>query len=134
MSNHCALFIDIGALTMKKSLTVLSALLAFTLTAAGQASAHEGHAAHSGSMNSSAQSSEQERHYTKGVVKQVDASRGLIIIHHPPIESLDWEEMTMPFPIVNKGMLQGIKVDDKVELELIMPNDVATIDKITVVN
>lgn len=40
----------------------------------------------------------------------------------------------MPFPIVNKGMLQGIKVDDKVELELIMPNDVATIDKITVVN
>lgn len=119
---------------MKKPFTVLSALLAFTLSMAGQAYAHEGHSNHSESKAaSSGQKAGEERHYTKGVVKQVDAARGLIIIHHPPIESLDWEEMTMPFPIVDKALLQGISEGDNVALELTMPNDVATIDKISVV-
>lgn len=68
------------------------------------------------------------------MVTQVDASRGQIIIHHPPIESLEWEDMTMAFPIVDKALLKGIKVGDKVKLDLIMPDDVATISKIDVIN
>ncbi|WP_159566863.1 copper-binding protein [Budvicia diplopodorum] len=75
-----------------------------------------------------------EMHHTTGTVTQVEASRGLIIIHHPPIASLEWDEMTMPFPIVDKAMLKGIKIGDKVKLDLTMPNDVATISKIEVVN
>lgn len=75
-----------------------------------------------------------ETHHTTGMVTQVDASRGQIIIHHPPIESLEWEDMTMAFPIVDKALLKGIKVGDKVKLDLIMPDDVATISKIDVIN
>lgn len=75
-----------------------------------------------------------EIHHTTGIVTQVDASRGQIIVHHPPIESLEWEEMTMPFPIVDKALLKGIKVGDKVKLDLTMPDDVATISKIEVIN
>jgi Uncharacterized conserved protein len=79
------------------------------------------------------QQNEQEIHYSEGTVKQINPARGLIIVHHPPIESLDWEEMTMVLPVTEKSLLQGIQVGDKVTFDLIMPDDVATISRISVV-
>lgn len=74
-----------------------------------------------------------EIHHTTGTVTHVNAARGQIIIHHPPIDSLEWEEMTMPFPIVDRALLKDIKVGDKVKIDLMMPDDVATISKIEVI-
>lgn len=108
---------------------ILSASLGVTFNLQAETGDHH----HNEKSASVVKSGMPEIHHTTGVVTQVDASRGQIIIHHPPIESLEWEEMTMPFPIVDKALLKGIKVGDKVKLDLTMPDDVATISKIEVI-
>lgn len=115
----------------KKALT--SIIFATFLAISFNLQAHTSDHHHNENGASQVSSGVPEMHHTTGTVTQVDASRGQIIIHHPPIESLEWEEMTMPFPIVDKTMLNGIKVGDKVKLDLTMPDDVATISKIEVV-
>lgn len=75
-----------------------------------------------------------ERYHVHGRVTQVDASRGVIIIHHPPIEELDWEEMTMAFPIVDRTQLSPLRPGDEVQFDLIMPDDVATIETIAAID
>lgn len=109
--------------------TIFSAILAISFSL----QAHTSDRHHNEKGASQISSGVAEIHHTTGTVTLVDAARGQIIIHHPPIDSLEWEEMTMPFPIVDKTMLNGIKVGDKVKLDLTMPDDVATISKIEVV-
>jgi Cu/Ag efflux protein CusF len=57
-------------------------------------------------------------HSGKGVVKQVDAGRGLVTFNHEAISSLKWSAMTMQFPVANKKMLEGLKPGTAVTFQL----------------
>lgn len=74
-----------------------------------------------------------EMHHARAIVTQVNVQRGFVVVHHEPIESLGWEEMTMPLPVTDKKLLDNIQVGDRVLLDLIMPDEVATISAITVI-
>jgi Cu/Ag efflux protein CusF len=57
-------------------------------------------------------------HSGKGVVKQVDAGRGLVTFNHEAIPSLKWSAMTMQFPVADKKMLEGLKPGTAVTFQL----------------
>jgi Cu(I)/Ag(I) efflux system protein CusF len=52
-----------------------------------------------------------------GVIKEIDAKTGLVLIKHDPIESLGWPEMTMNFRVVPAELLKDVKVGDKIKFE-----------------
>ena len=43
-------------------------------------------------------------------------------MEHDPIPSLDWPGMTMDFDVKDKAVLQGVKVGEKVEFDLVKEN------------
>jgi Cu/Ag efflux protein CusF len=53
----------------------------------------------------------------RGVVKKIDAENGLIVIDHEDIGDY-MIAMEMPFPVVNKKILDGLKVGDRVTFVL----------------
>ena len=67
--------------------------------------AGESHAAHA-------------KHRGSGTVIGVDAAKGEIRLEHGPIPSLKWPPMTMPFAVVDRGQLSGVKQGDRVEFDL----------------
>ena len=52
-----------------------------------------------------------------GVVKEIDAKTGMVLIKHDPIPSLGWPEMTMNFRVAAPELLKGVKVGDKIRFE-----------------
>jgi Cu/Ag efflux protein CusF len=57
-------------------------------------------------------------HSGKGVVKQVDAGRGLVTFNHEAIPSLKWSAMTMQFPVADRKMLEALKPGTAVSFQL----------------
>ena len=53
----------------------------------------------------------------KGIIKKIDVAGGSIVIDHEDIGDY-MVAMEMPFPVVNKKILDGLKVGDKVSFVL----------------
>jgi Cu/Ag efflux protein CusF len=53
----------------------------------------------------------------RGVIKKIDVAGGSIVIDHEDIGDY-MVAMEMPFPVVNKKILDGLKVGDKVSFVL----------------
>jgi Cu(I)/Ag(I) efflux system periplasmic protein CusF len=58
-------------------------------------------------------------HKGTGVVTNVDRAGGKVTLKHDPIKSLNWPTMTMAFGVKDKGMLEKLAKDKKVEFEFV---------------
>jgi Cu(I)/Ag(I) efflux system protein CusF len=60
-----------------------------------------------------------DSHKAAGVVKSVNAQKGVVTIAHEPIESLKWPGMTMAFKVKDPAALASVKPGQKVEFEFV---------------
>ena len=60
-----------------------------------------------------------QAHQATGVVKRIDAAKGVVLLKHDPIKSLGWPGMTMDFSVRDKKLLQGLKPEQKVTFEFV---------------
>ena len=88
---------------------VLAALLG------GPALAQSGHDSH----HSMEQPAQPQAHKAAGVVKSVNAEKGVVTIAHGPVESLKWPGMTMGFKAKDQNVQQGLKPGQKVSFEFV---------------
>jgi Cu(I)/Ag(I) efflux system periplasmic protein CusF len=58
-------------------------------------------------------------HKGVGVVKDINAAKGVVTLAHEPIKSLNWPAMTMDFKVKDKSVMDKIKPGDKVEFTLV---------------
>lgn len=65
----------------------------------------------------SSKGSEARSHHGVGVVKKIDAAKGTVTIAHEPIPTMKWPKMTMAFVLKNKGLLEKLAPEQKVEFE-----------------
>ena len=93
---------------MKKTL-VIAALLIVLGSAAPVVSAQADHAAHHGAASAPA-----EAKLAEGTVKKIDKSVGRLTIAHGPLDSLGMPPMTMVFRAAGPGLLDQVKVGDKI--------------------
>lgn len=61
-------------------------------------------------------------HTATGIVKKIDAAKGVITIAHEPVRSLNWPAMTMGFMVKDKALLEKFVVGKKVNFEFV-PGD-----------
>lgn len=61
----------------------------------------------------------QMTHKTTGVVKSVDAQKGVATLAHDPVPTLKWPSMTMSFAVKDKTMLDKLQPGKKVEFEFV---------------
>ena len=92
---------------MKKTL-INTALLAMLGGLAPAAFAQADHAAHHGAESAA------EARLAEGTVKKIDKSAGKLTIAHGPLESLGMPPMTMVFRAAEPGLLDQVKVGDKI--------------------
>lgn len=67
---------------------------------------------------------------THGEVRKIDKETGKITIRHDKIANLNMPPMTMVFKVVDKKMLNDLRVGDKVEFKAISNNGTLTITDI----
>jgi Cu(I)/Ag(I) efflux system periplasmic protein CusF len=109
--------------------------LAVLLALPGAAFAeHKNHSAevhrhHQVAVASSAASS-QPVELTAGEVRKVDRGAGEIIVKHARIKSMDMPAMTMPFSVRETGMLDQVKVGDRIRFAAEVIGDRPTITRI----
>lgn len=60
-----------------------------------------------------------QSHQATGVVKRIDAAKGVVSLKHDPIKSLNWPGMTMDFNVRDPKLLAGIKPDQQVKFEFV---------------
>jgi Cu(I)/Ag(I) efflux system protein CusF len=60
-----------------------------------------------------------QTHQATGVVKRIDAAKGVVSVKHDPIKSLNWPGMTMDFNVRDPKLLAGVKPDQKVRFEFV---------------
>ena len=60
-----------------------------------------------------------QSHQATGVVKRIDAEKGVVSLKHEPVKSLNWPGMTMNFSVRDKKLLQGLKPEQKVAFEFV---------------
>jgi Cu/Ag efflux protein CusF len=60
-----------------------------------------------------------QAHQATGVVKRIDAARGVVSLKHDPVKSLNWPGMTMDFNVRDAKLLAGVKPDQKVRFEFV---------------
>jgi Cu/Ag efflux protein CusF len=95
---------------MKKTL-VTTALLAMLGGLAPAAFAQTDHAAHHGGASAPVAA---EAKLAEGTVRKIDKSAGKLTIAHGPLESLGMPPMTMVFRAAEPGLLDQVKVGDKI--------------------
>ena len=54
-----------------------------------------------------------------GVVKNIDATDGIVTLAHEPIKSLNWPAMTMGFKVNDKKLIDKLTQGSKVEFTLV---------------
>ena len=91
---------------MKTVLLPLLAALAYGAPAAAQDHAH--HAAGHQAVAVEA----------VGVVRAVDTKSGAITLAHEAVPALGWPAMTMSFKVASAAVLGGVKVGDRVKVQL----------------
>ena len=91
------------------------ALLSFATAGLAQ-SGHDSHH----SMDAPANKAQAaQAHRASGVVKSVNAEKGVLTIQHGPVESLKWPGMTMGFKAKDASVLASAKPGQKVEFEFV---------------
>ena len=60
-----------------------------------------------------------QTHQATGVVKRIDAAKGVVSLKHDPIKSLKWPGMTMDFSVRDPKLLAGVKPDQQVRFEFV---------------
>ena len=60
-----------------------------------------------------------QTHQTTGVVKRIDAAKGVVSVKHEPVKSLNWPGMTMNFAVRDPKLLAGVKPEQQVTFEFI---------------
>ena len=60
-----------------------------------------------------------QSHQATGVVKRIDAAKGVVSLKHDPVKSLNWPGMTMDFNVRDPNLLAGVKPDQQVKFEFV---------------
>lgn len=71
-----------------------------------------------------------QTHQAAGVVKRVDAAKGVVSLKHEPVKSLGWPGMTMDFKVRDKKLLEGLKPEQKVTFEFVQEKSASVITSI----
>ena len=108
--------------------TTLVAMLG--LAAPGIALAQADHAAHHGGTSTPAAA---DTRLADGTVKKVDKSAGKLTIAHGPLEGLGMPPMTMAFSAAEPGLLEQVKVGDKIRFAVEKVRGVVTVTAVEVV-
>jgi Cu(I)/Ag(I) efflux system membrane fusion protein len=58
-------------------------------------------------------------HKTEGIVEAIDASAGTVTLHHNPVSTLNWPEMSMEFKLANTALLANLKAGARVAFEFV---------------
>ena len=56
-------------------------------------------------------------HTAKATVKNVDASKGTVMLAHDPVASLNWPAMTMSFKVEDKMLMKKLMDEKRVVVE-----------------
>ncbi len=70
------------------------------------------------------------RPLVNGEVRKLDPATGLIVLRHGDIPNLAMPAMTMGFDVLDKKMLDGLKVGDKVRFQAEMVKGKATVTEL----
>lgn len=68
-----------------------------------------------------------------GVVRQIDAASGLIVLEHGDLPNLAMGPMTMGFDVADKKMLRGLKAGQRVKFQAEMIRGNATVTELKLV-
>ena len=69
-------------------------------------------------------------HHATGVVKSVNADKGIVTIDHQAVASMNWPAMSMGFKAKDKKALQGLKPGQKVEFDFVQQGKDYVITKV----
>jgi len=58
-------------------------------------------------------------HKASGVVTKVDPAKSKVTIKHGPVQTLNWPPMTMAFTVRDKGLLEKLRKDQKIDFEFV---------------
>ena len=58
-------------------------------------------------------------HKAVGVVKKIDTGKGTVTLEHGPVQSLNWQAMTMTFGVKDKSLFDKLTTNKKVEVEFV---------------
>jgi Cu(I)/Ag(I) efflux system protein CusF len=58
-------------------------------------------------------------HKAVGIVKKIDTDRGAVTLAHGPVQSMNWQAMTMTFGVKDKRLFDKLQADKKVEFEFV---------------
>lgn len=108
------------------TLTFALALAAAASTAAAQNGAHAGHGAHDGHAGHLAPAPAAVE-LTDGEVKKIDKEAGKITLRHGELKNLNMAAMSMVFRVKEPGMLEKVKVGDKVRFAADRVNGAITV-------
>ena len=114
---------------MKKTL-ITTALLAVLGGAAPVAFAQADHSAHHGGASAA---SEADAKLAEGTVKKIDQSAGKLTIAHGPLEALGMPPMTMAFHAAEPGLLDQVKVGDRIRFAVEKVRGALTVTAVEVV-
>lgn len=70
-------------------------------------------------MGSSDKASKEAAHETSGVVKKVDPKKGMVMLAHEPVASLNWPAMTMGFQVKERSLLEKMTVGKNVDVTFV---------------
>lgn len=68
--------------------------------------------------NHASKKADLEIHKVTGVVKEVDAIKGKVVLDHQAVKSLNWPAMTMGFMVTDRKLLGKLTVGKRVAVEL----------------
>ena len=60
-----------------------------------------------------------QTHQATGVVKRIDADKGVVSLKHDPVKSLNWPGTTMNFNVRDPKLLAGVKPEQAVKFEFV---------------
>lgn len=60
-----------------------------------------------------------QTHQGTGVVKRIDAAKGVVSLKHDPVKSLNWPGMTMNFNVRDPKLLAGVKPEQQIKFEFV---------------
>jgi len=60
-----------------------------------------------------------QTHQATGVVKRIEAAKGVVSVKHDPVKSLNWPGMTMNFSVRDPKLLAGVKPEQQIKFEFV---------------
>lgn len=118
------------AKTIMKKTLITTALVAVLGGAAPVVFAQADHSAHHGAASAP---SAADARLAEGTVKKIDKSAGKLTITHGPLESLGMPAMTMVFRAADPGLLDQVKVGDKIRFAAEKVGDALTVTSVEAV-